>query len=62
MGWATCSHCCDEFIRCYIGLTQNTGKGASFNFTVHWDNTTFDATSHDDMASGLADFLKSQTR
>jgi|GEM_PF-4967564 len=62
MGWAARSHCRDKFICCYIGLTQNTSKRASFNFTMHWDDTTFGATSHNDVASGLANFFETKAR
>lgn len=49
----------DEFVRRYVGLTQDTCQRACLDFAVHW-NEAFGTTAHDDVASGLAKLLKPQ--
>ena len=39
----------------------NTNESADLNFAVQWYDTAFGAAAHDDVATGLADALKTKS-
>lgn len=43
-----------------ISLTQHTRQGANLDLAMHGDDTAFGATAHDDVASGLTNFLETK--
>jgi len=47
-----------EFVWRNTGLPQDTCQSANLDFAMHGNHTTFQTTTHDDVASGLAEFLK----
>lgn len=59
-GWAPRLQGRDEFVCRYVRLTQDPCQSADFDYAMQGDDAAFGTTTHDDVASGLANLLETK--
>ncbi len=59
--WASFSQSFNQLFRRDVGLAENAGQGADFDFSVHRHNAALGLAFHDYVAAGLSHLEKTES-